>query len=228
MRRAPAVATMMLSGVLLAGVPSPLTGAYAEEQVTETELTVTGTPEPDGRPVLLDATIMTTDPGASRPAIVLAHGFGGTKDDSAETARTMARDGYTVITYTARGFGRSGGLIHLNHPDYEGADARRIIDLAAGRAEVSKVREDPVIGFAGVSYGGALALLVAGLDRRVDAIVPVYQVALAGERALVLPEVALEVLGGNALDVPLALILAVALLCLSAIGALLWLRRRHR
>ena len=33
---------------------------------------------------------------------------------------------------------RSGGLIHLDHPDYEGADARRIVDLAAGRAEVAR------------------------------------------------------------------------------------------
>ena len=166
---------MVLGGVLLAGVPSPLIGAaYAEEQVIQTELMVAGTPEPDGRPVSLDVTVMTTDPGAARPAVVLAHGFGGTKDDTAETARTLARDGYTVITYTARGFGRSGGLIHLNHPDYEGADARRIVDLAAGRAEVSKVGDDPVVGFAGASYGGALALLAAGLDRRVDAIVPAF------------------------------------------------------
>ncbi|HWJ53207.1 MAG TPA: alpha/beta fold hydrolase, partial [Propionibacteriaceae bacterium] len=102
------------------------------------------------------------------------HGFGGTKNDTAETARTLARDGYTVITFTARGFGASGGLIHLDHPDYEGADARRIIDFAADRPEVSKVGRDPVIGFAGASYGGALALLAAGLDPRVDAIVPAF------------------------------------------------------
>jgi ABC-2 type transport system ATP-binding protein len=173
MRRARAVAASVL--VLLAGAPSGLAlPAYAEEQVTETEVMIAGTPEPDGRPVPLDVTIMTTDPGEARPAVVLAHGFGGTKDDTAETARTLARDGYTVITYTARGFGRSGGLIHLNHPDYEGADARRIVDLAAGRAEVRRDRDDPVIGFAGASYGGALALLAAGLDQRVDAIVPAF------------------------------------------------------
>ena len=148
--------------------------AYAMDQVTETELEVNGTPEPDGRPVLLDVTIMTTDPAVARPAVVLAHGFGGTKNDSADTARTLARDGYTVITFTARGFGASGGLIHLDHPAYEGADARRIIDFAAGRSEVSKVGQDPVIGFAGASYGGALALLAAGLDPRVDAIVPAF------------------------------------------------------
>ena len=105
---------------------------------------------------------------------MLAHGFGGSKDDSLETARTLARAGYAVIIYTARGFGASGGRIHLDHPEFEGADAVKIIDLAAGRAEVIKVDGDPVIGFAGASYGGALALLAAGLDRRVDALVPTF------------------------------------------------------
>ena len=79
-----------------------------------------------------------------------------------------------MITFTARGFGASGALIHLNHPDYEGADARRIVDLAATRPEVLKADGDPMVGFAGASYGGALALLVAGLDPRVDAIVPAF------------------------------------------------------
>ena len=39
-----------------------------------------------------------------------------------------------MITYTARGFGDSGGLIHLDNPAYEGADAQRLIDFAAGPA----------------------------------------------------------------------------------------------
>ena len=113
-------------------------------------------------------------PGRPRPAIVLAHGFGGTKTDSEPTAHTLALAGYTVIIYTARGFGASGGRIHLNHPAYEGADARKLIDLAASRPEVAKDGDDPVIGFAGASYGGAVSFLAAGLDPRVDAIVPAF------------------------------------------------------
>src|SRR5215217_8473249 len=170
MRGGRAAAVLLIVGLLCA-MPIP---AQAQDKVIETALIVPGTPEADGKPVKLDATILTTDPAAQRPAIVLAHGFGGTKSDSEPTARTLALAGYTVIIYTARGFGASGGRIHLNNPAYEGADARKVIDLAASRSEVAKDGDDPVIGFAGASYGGAVSFLAAGLDHRVDAIVPAF------------------------------------------------------
>jgi ABC-2 type transport system ATP-binding protein len=164
-------AAVLLIIALLCAVPAP---AYAEDHVIATALMVPGTPEADGRPVELDATILTTDPAEPRPTIVLAHGFGGTKIDSEPTARSLALAGYAVIIYTARGFGKSGGRIHLNNPAYEGADARKLVDFAASRPEVAKEGNDPVIGFAGASYGGAVSLLAAGLDHRVDAIVPAF------------------------------------------------------
>ncbi len=158
----------------------PIVPAYADTPaddttpVTETVLKVRGTPESDGNPVTLDASLFTTKPGVPQPAILLAHGFGGTKADSAPIAQQLARRGYTVLTYTARGFGDSGGLIHLGNPTYEGRDAVRMIDAAATQPEVAKEGDDPVIGVAGASYGGAAALLAAGLDQRVDAIVPAF------------------------------------------------------
>jgi ABC-2 type transport system ATP-binding protein len=164
-------AAFLLIFALLSAIPIP---AYAQDEVIETALMVPGTSEADGTPVELDVTILTTDPVAPRPAIVLAHGFGGTKNDSEPTARKLALAGYTVIIYTARGFGKSGGRIHLNNPAYEGADARKLIDLAASRLEVAKDGNDPVIGFAGASYGGAVSFLAAGLDHRVDAIAPAF------------------------------------------------------
>jgi ABC-2 type transport system ATP-binding protein len=165
-----AVAALLIIASLSA-VPVP---AYAEDQVIETALMVAGTPEADRKPVKLDATILSTDPAEPRPTIVLAHGFGGTKIDSEPTARTLARAGYTVIIYTARGFGKSGGRVHLDNPAYEGADARKLVDFAVSRPEVVKDGNDPLIGFAGASYGGALSFLAAGLDHRVDAIVPAF------------------------------------------------------
>jgi ABC-2 type transport system ATP-binding protein len=162
---------LLMIVALLCGIPAP---AYAKDHVIETALKIPATPEADGKPVELDATILTTDPTTPRPAIVLAHGFGGTKDDSEPTARTLALAGYTVIIYTARGFGASGGRIHLDNPAYEGADAVKLVDFAASRPEVAKDGNDPVLGFAGASYGGALSFLAAGLDPRVDAIVPAF------------------------------------------------------
>jgi ABC-2 type transport system ATP-binding protein len=164
----------LITAVLVALIMAVPVPGLAEERVVETELQVSGTPESDGDPVRLDVTMLTTDPAMPKPGIVLAHGFGGSKLDGLEPGRSLARAGYTVITYTARGFGASGGRIHLNNPAYEGADARKIIDWAASRREVAKRGGDPVIGFAGGSYGGAISLLVAGLDTRVDAIVPAF------------------------------------------------------
>jgi ABC-2 type transport system ATP-binding protein len=48
-----------------------------------------------------------------------------------------------------------------------------MLDLLAGRREVLQDGQgDPRVGVAGGSYGGALTLLLAGYDRRVDAIAP--------------------------------------------------------
>ena len=124
---------------LLVAVPAQA----ADERVVETVLAVPGTPEPDGSPVSLDATLLTTDPGAARPAVVLAHGLGGTKADSLPTARSLARDGYAVLVYTARGFGASGGLVHLDDPAYEGRDAVAMVDALAARPEVERVGDGP-------------------------------------------------------------------------------------
>ncbi|HEY6738010.1 MAG TPA: ATP-binding cassette domain-containing protein, partial [Actinopolymorphaceae bacterium] len=70
-----------------------------------------------------------------------------------------------------------GGMIHLNSPEHEVADARALIDVLAkrpdvGRGERTGQAPDPVVGVVGGSYGGALALLVAAADVRVVAIVP--------------------------------------------------------
>ncbi|MFF5446198.1 alpha/beta fold hydrolase [Streptomyces sp. NPDC012888] len=108
-----------------------------------------------------------------RPAVLLGHGFGGSKEDLRPQAERLARDGYAVLTWSARGFGRSGGRIGLNDPEFEVKDVSRLIDWLAKRPEVRLDADgDPRVGVAGASYGGAIALLAAGHDRRVDAIAP--------------------------------------------------------
>jgi ABC-2 type transport system ATP-binding protein len=126
-----------------------------------------------GGGVRIDTSYFTTASGGRRPAVLLAHGFGGSKDDVRSQAVALARDGYAVLTWSARGFGRSTGKIGLNDPKGEVADVSRLIDWLAKRPEVRLDKPgDPRVGVAGASYGGAIALLAAGYDHRVDAIAP--------------------------------------------------------
>jgi ABC-2 type transport system ATP-binding protein len=123
-------------------------------------------------PATLDAKIYVPE-HTPAPAVLLSHGFGGTKDTVTDQAEKLAGQGYVVLTYTARGFGKSGGSIHLDAPKYEVADASAAIDLLAKRGDVVRDgKNDPRVAAVGGSYGGGLSLLLAGYDRRVDAIVP--------------------------------------------------------
>ena len=124
----------------------------------------------DPTPVDLDATIWLPDQ-VPAPAVILAHGFGGSKDSVSLQAQALADLGFVVLGYSARGFGTSTGLISVNSPQFEVADARAVIDLLAGRPDVTQdAPGDPRVGIAGGSYGGALALLTGGYDDRIDAI----------------------------------------------------------
>ncbi|QFZ24615.1 alpha/beta fold hydrolase [Saccharothrix syringae] len=108
------------------------------------------------------------------PAVLLAHGFGGDKHSVDTDARELAEAGFIVQTYSARGFGRSTGRIGLNDPGAEVADARYLVDRLAARPDVVLDGPgDPRIAVSGASYGGSLSLLLAGTDRRIDALVPV-------------------------------------------------------
>lgn len=110
---------------------------------------------------------------ARRPAVLLAHGFGGSKDDVRKEAEDLAGDGYAVLTWSARGFGKSTGKIGLNDPDGEVKDVSKLVDWLAKQPDVQLDKPgDPRVGVAGGSYGGAISLLAAGYDDRVDAIAP--------------------------------------------------------
>ncbi|MEE1765982.1 alpha/beta fold hydrolase [Streptomyces sp. SP18BB07] len=123
--------------------------------------------------VRIDTSYFTSGGDGRRPAVLLGHGFGGSKNDVREQAEDLARDGYAVLTWSARSFGKSTGRIGLNDPQGEVADVSKLIDWLAKRPEVQLDKKgDPRLGMAGASYGGAIALLTAGYDDRVDAIAP--------------------------------------------------------
>ncbi|MFJ2635393.1 alpha/beta fold hydrolase [Streptomyces sp. NPDC087422] len=123
--------------------------------------------------VRLDTSYFTSGGPGRRPAVLLGHGFGGSKDDVRGQAEALARHGYAVLTWSARGFGHSTGRIGLNAPDGEVADVGKLVDWLADRPEVRlDAPGDPRVGISGVSYGGAISLLAAGYDQRIDAIAP--------------------------------------------------------
>ncbi|MFI1190216.1 alpha/beta fold hydrolase [Streptomyces californicus] len=124
--------------------------------------------------VPIDTSYFHAKGSGKRPAVLIGHGFGGSKNDVRAQAEKLAADGYAVLTWSARGFGKSGGEISLNDPDHEVEDVSRLIDWLAARPEVELDGEgDPRVGLTGASYGGAVSLLAAGHDERVDAIAPV-------------------------------------------------------
>ena len=160
------VATALMAMAVLAAPQS----ALAQGAPVPMMLKGAATSATDRAPVRLDADLYTPEVTPA-PAVLLAHGFGGSKASIAEEAQSLVDAGFVVLTYTARGFGRSTGRISMNAPDFEVADASALIDHLAGLGTVRRESpRDPVVGVAGGSYGGALALLLAGYDTRVDAV----------------------------------------------------------
>lgn len=141
----------------------------------------------DGVP--LDTTLTLPEEGArGLPLIAELHGFGNSKWeylDPASKAYTdnaygWAREGYAVLTFTARGlWGSCGtpearlarpvdcadGYIHLADVRYEVRDAQELI----GRLVDDGVADENRIGVTGDSYGGGQTLMLAALRDRVMA-----------------------------------------------------------
>ncbi|MEO7260141.1 MAG: alpha/beta fold hydrolase [Jatrophihabitantaceae bacterium] len=165
-RRGKQVAALALAVLLATAV---LVVFNREPSLRVSAHSIRGTAEPDGRAVLLDSSLYLPE-RTPAPAILLAHGFGGSKAGLDGPARRLARAGYVVLAYSARGFGTSGGLIHLDSRRFEVADGSRLLDFLQARPEVARAGDRPVLGVAGSSYGGALALMLGATDHRVGAV----------------------------------------------------------
>ncbi|MFI6367705.1 alpha/beta hydrolase [Nocardia sp. NPDC050630] len=109
------------------------------------------------------------DIGKGRPCVVMAHGFGGTRDSGLlPFARTFADAGIDTLVFDYRGFGDSAGAprqlvsFRRHRRDYAAA-----IGFARGLDGVDPDR----IAAWGSSYGGGHALAVAADDPRIAAVV---------------------------------------------------------
>ncbi|MGH3631727.1 MAG: alpha/beta hydrolase, partial [Sciscionella sp.] len=166
-RTAVAVIALCLAAMLAPGLPA----SAASARGTDLTLPVTDGPL-HNQHITIHARIYYPQ-HTPAPAVLISPGFGGTVNSLDAEAEQLLGDGFVVLTYTPRGFGRSGGRIALNDPDYEVSDAHQLVNWLATRPQVQlDAPGDPRIGVTGASYGGALSLLLAGTDKRIDAIAP--------------------------------------------------------
>ena len=166
---------VLVAGVLLAGggvtawALASRPGPFTERNIRIPVLDGPG----NNQHVVLDATLFRPAGPGRLPAVLLAHGFGETKAAVRGEAIGLARAGFAVLTWSARGFGRSTGQIALDSPDYEVKDTEQLVSWLARQPGILLDHPgDPRVGIAGASYGGAIALLTAGYDHRIDAVVP--------------------------------------------------------
>ena len=118
-------------------------------------------PASDG--VLLSGWYVPTRTGA---AVVLLHGAGGTRTSVLAQAAVLARHGYGVLLYDARGHGRSAGRA-MELGWYGDQDVSGAVSLLTRTREVDPAR----LAVMGLSMGGEQAIGAAAGDRRVACVV---------------------------------------------------------
>ncbi len=139
-------------------------------------------PSFDGVPLDVNVTLPAAGDGPF-PTLVMLHGYGSdktafegaTKANGYNNVR-YAQQGYAVVTYSARGFGRScgrpdsrtspscdAGWIHLADQRYEGRDTQYLVGLLVDQG----VARADAVGVTGVSYGGIQSLGLARLRDRI-------------------------------------------------------------
>ncbi len=101
------------------------------------------------------------------PVIIMCHGFAGVQDLLLPNfAKKFIEDGYCVFTFDYRGFGQSEGEQGRIVPREQINDIINAITFVSSLEEIDSNR----IALWGTSLGGANALIVSALDKRVKAL----------------------------------------------------------
>lgn len=104
--------------------------------------------------------------GTRRAVILLSHGYGDNRLQMLPWAEFLHRNGYSVFTYDMRDRGSSGGdAVTLGA--LEPADLVSALDYLDSRPDVDRKK----IGALGLSLGGAVTILAAARDARIQAVV---------------------------------------------------------
>jgi pimeloyl-ACP methyl ester carboxylesterase len=186
-----AAAVLAVPGAAQAAPPNPFGHACTPQNgvlFCPTASDAERVPSFDGVPIDVDVTLPPSGDGPF-PAIVMMHGYGGSKGSFQATTPEgsggstyhyndvyYAQQGYAVITPSARGFGRSCGVLdsrtapacdrgwlHLADQRYEIRDTQYLLGLLADQGLV----RPKAIGVTGVSYGGIQSLSLGRLRDRV-------------------------------------------------------------
>jgi hypothetical protein len=103
-----------------------------------------------------------------RPGIVLMHGMPGNARSMQGYAQALAQYGAVVIAIDAPFARRGGEAVEFTTQDREEQiqlikDLQRAVDVLRAQVNV----DDDRIAYLGVSYGGAMGVLFAGIERRI-------------------------------------------------------------
>jgi pimeloyl-ACP methyl ester carboxylesterase len=98
--------------------------------------------------------------------VVLLHGAGNTRSDVLDHAVVLARHGFHVLLFDARGHGRSGGTA-MDFGWYGDADVSAAVTFLQGQPGIDGRR----IAVVGMSMGGEEAIGAAAADPRIRAVV---------------------------------------------------------
>jgi pimeloyl-ACP methyl ester carboxylesterase len=104
-------------------------------------------------------------PSTNGAAVVVLHGAGSTRSDALDQAVVLARHGYGVLVFDARGHGRSAGRA-MDFGWYGDEDVSAAVSYLQSRPDVHAG-----IGALGLSMGGEEALGAAAGDPRIRAVV---------------------------------------------------------
>jgi hypothetical protein len=165
----------VVAAVLLVAVVSLWSGTIAVA-ATNVPPTAVGAATPGERGLAYDDVTFPTSDGirlsgwylasTNRAAVVLLHGAGSTRSNVLDHAVVLARLGYGVLLFDARGHGRSGGRA-MDLGWYGDRDVGAAVSFLRTRLDVDGSR----IAAVGLSMGGEQALGAAATDPRIRAVV---------------------------------------------------------